>query len=311
MKHIHFEAEKDGFYGAYWQNKKPVKDVIIAMIGDDAEDYMAISCVKWLQRQGVNVLTMSPAKKNYSHHNYPLERIEKVIGWLKDNGNDRIGIVGASTTGTLALVAASYFPDITLTMAMTPSDFVWQGFEQGKKDGCQEWPVEGESLFTYQGKPLPYMPFCYQHPEYWHIIKSESKKNGDMINSKRIFDDSEAAHPIGEDEFIKTENIKGKLILIGAEDDALWDTAKYIRRIKKRLSEKEHASDAEFFVYQHGTHYVFPESMLKVILPVGSGLFIRLLFKAAKDFPKECKETRIDIDRQVVKAIKEWKADEI
>ena len=21
MKHIHFEAEKDGFYGAYWQNK--------------------------------------------------------------------------------------------------------------------------------------------------------------------------------------------------------------------------------------------------------------------------------------------------
>lgn len=133
MKHIHFEAEKDGFYGAYWQNKKPVKDVIIAMIGDDAEDYMAISCVKWLQRQGVNVLTMSPAKKNYSHHNYPLERIEKAIGWLKDNGNDRIGIVGASTTGTLALVAASYFPDITLTMAMTPSDFVWQGFEQGKK----------------------------------------------------------------------------------------------------------------------------------------------------------------------------------
>lgn len=155
------------------------------------------------------------------------------------------------------------------------------------------------------------MPFCYQHPEYWHIIKSESKKNGDMINSKRIFDDSEAAHPIGEDEFIKTENIEGKLILIGAEDDALWDMAKYIRHIEKRLSEREHSSDAEFYVYQHGIHYVFPESMLKVFLPVGSGLFIRFLFKAAKDFSKECKETRIDIDRQVVKAIKEWKADEI
>ena len=35
---------------------------------------------------------------------------------------------------------------------------------QGKKDGCKEWPVEGESLFTYKGKPVPCMPFHYQHP---------------------------------------------------------------------------------------------------------------------------------------------------
>ena len=49
------------------------------------------------------------------------------------------------------------FPELTLTIAMTPSDFVWQGFMQGKRDGCGEWPVEGESLFSYRGKPLPYI----------------------------------------------------------------------------------------------------------------------------------------------------------
>ena len=195
----------------------------------------------------MNVLCVSPGKKNYSHHNYPLERIEKAIEWLKDNGNKKIGIVGASTTGTLALTAASYFSDITLTIAMTPSDFVWQGFEQGKKDGCGEWPIDGESLFTYRGKLLAYMPFCYNHPKYWQVIKAESKKNGDMVNSRKIFDDSEAAHPIEEDEFIKIENIKGKLVLIGAEDDALWDTAKYIRRAEKRLSEKPHSCNARRF----------------------------------------------------------------
>ena len=307
MERVHFEVEKDGFHGVYWQNKTPTNVAIIAMLGDDAEDYMAKSCVKWLQKQGVNVLTMSPAKKNYSHHNYPLERIETAINWLKSNGNDKIGIVGASTTGTLALTAASYFPDITLTIAMTPSDFVWQGFEQGKKDGCDEWPVEGESLFTYRGKPLAYMPFCYKHPEYWQVIKAESKKNGDMVNSRKIFDDSEAAHPIEEDEFIRIENIKGKLVLIGAEDDALWDTAKYIRRAEKRLSEKPHSCNAEFFVYKHGTHYVFPESLLRSILPIGGGLFLKLAFKAAKEYPKECKQTRVDIDRRIVKVIKEWK----
>ena len=154
-------------------------------------------------------------------------------------------IVGASTTGTLALTATSYFPKITLTIGMTPSDFIWQGFEQGNKDGCKEWPVEGESLFSYRNKPLAYMPFCYKYPDYWQVIKEESKKNGDMINSKKLFDDSELAHPITESEFIKVENINGKLILIGAEDDALWDTAKYIRRIDKRLLEKHHLCDVE------------------------------------------------------------------
>lgn len=59
---------------------------IIAMIGDDPEDYMARSCMKWLLKFGVNVLTMSPAKKDYGHHNYPLERIEAAIARLKKQG---------------------------------------------------------------------------------------------------------------------------------------------------------------------------------------------------------------------------------
>ena len=69
-----------------------------------------------------------------------------------------MGIAGASTTGTLALTAAAYFPALTLTIAMTASDFVWQGFAQGDRDGCKEWPIPGESLFSYQGKPLPTCP---------------------------------------------------------------------------------------------------------------------------------------------------------
>lgn len=49
--------------------------------------------------------------KNYSYHCYPLDKIESAISYLKKMGNTKIGIAGASTTGTLALVAASYFKD--------------------------------------------------------------------------------------------------------------------------------------------------------------------------------------------------------
>ena len=216
MKHLHFDVETAGFYGAYWPCTGGSDCAVIAMIGDDPEDRLARSAAKWLCARGVNVLTMSPAKKDYGHHNYPLERIETAISWLKANGSRKIGIAGASTTGTLALTAASMFPDITLTIAMTPSDFVWQGFMQGKRDGCREWPVEGESLFSYRGKPLPYMPFCYKHPDYWHCIAAESKRTGDMVNSLKLFNDSEAAHPIEPQEYIPIENIRGRLLLIGA-----------------------------------------------------------------------------------------------
>jgi len=307
MKHVHFDVETDGFYGAYWQNKNVTNKAIIAMLGDDPEDHMAQSCVKWLFSRGVNVLTMSPGKKNYSHHDYPLERVEGAIKWLKAHGNDKIGIVGASTTGTLALTAASLFNDITLTIAMTPSDFVWQGFAQGKRDGQTEWPIENESLFTYRGKQLPYMPFCYKHPEYGKVMTAEAKEGGNMMASRKIFDDSEAAHPITEDEFIKVENIKGKLLMVAAEDDTLWDAAKYVRRAEKRLSERAHDCDVEALVYKHGTHFVFPESVLKKIFPVGSGLILKLVFKAAKEYPNECKQMRLDLDVKIDKAIEEWK----
>ncbi len=309
MKHIHFDTEQSGFYGAYWPCQAGSDCTIIAMLGDDPEDYMTRSAVKWLLRLGVNALTMSPARKDYSHHNYPLERIESAITWLKANGTKKIGIAGASTTGTLALTAASLFPDITLTIAMTPSDFIWQGFMQGNKDGCKEWPIEGESLFTYRGKPLPYMPFCYQHPEYWNVFQAETKATHSMAASRKIFDDSEAAHPITEDEFIKVENIRGKLMMIAAEDDTLWDAAKYIRRMEKRLAEKPHSCTVEAKVYQYGTHFVFPEGMMRTMLPVGSGLFVQLAFSDAKKHPKECRATREDIDRRMTSAIKVWRAE--
>ncbi len=306
MKHVHFDVGEYGFYGAYWQNKNETNKAMIAMLGDDPEDRMAQSCVKWLFDRGVNVLTMSPGKKNYSHHDYPLERIESAIKWLKAHGNDKIGIVGASTTATLALTAASYFNDITLTIAMTPSDFVWQGFEQGNRDGETEWPIENESLFTYRGKQLPYMPFFYKHPEYGEMMKKEAKEGGNLMASRRIFDDSEAKHPITEDEFIKVENIKGKLLMVGAEDDTMWDAARYVRRAEKRLSERAHDCEVQALVCEHGTHFVFPESVLKKIFPVGSGLIMKLVFKAAREYPKECKQMRLDLDVKIDRAIEEW-----
>lgn len=39
---------------------------------------------------------------------------------------------------------------------------------------------------------------------------------------------------------IKIENIKGKLILLGADDDSFWEAGKYVRRMDQRLKERPH-----------------------------------------------------------------------
>ncbi len=299
------ETEK-GFYGCYW----PVEGsrcAILAMLGDDCEDYMAKSAVKWLQKKfQVSVLTLSPAHKDYSHHNLPVERIGAAITYLKAQGIEKFGIAGASTTGMYALLAASYYPEITLTIAMTPADFVMEGFYQGKRDGQTEWPGDGESSASWEGKPLPYLPYAYRHPEYGKKIKEEAKRGGDLIASREIFVASEKAHPIREEEFIKIERIRGKLLLIGAKDDVLWETEKYIKRMEKRLAEREHTCEVESCIYEHATHFVFPEGMVKTILPVGGDLLTRV-FAAGRKFPKECKAARIDIDRRITQAVDAWK----
>lgn len=309
MKKQFFSNEKDGFYGTYYENPKGANCAMIGLFGDDPNDFMAKCGAKWLHKNGVNVMCMSPDVKNYGHVNFPLERIETAIKWLKSHGNKKIGIMGMSTAGMDSLVAASYFPDITLTFGLTPSDFVWQGFEQGEKDGCKEWSIPDASTLSWQGKPLAYMPFVYAHPEYYHKIEEETKGSGDITRSTHLFIDSEKAREHTEEEMIKVENIKGKLIMVGADDDSFWEAGKYVRRMDKRLKERPHECDYEALTYEHGTHFVLPETMLRKALPVGLKFVMKFIFKAAKDYPKECEQTRKDIDRRLSAALKQWAAE--
>ena len=306
MKKKYFSPEQDGFYGCYYPAPQGSKSVLIGMLGDSSDDYMAVSFVKWLHPQGCGVLAMSPDVKDYSHHNLPLERFEAAIKWLKAQGIEKIAIAGASTTGMLALLVASYFQDVTLTIAFSPSDFVMEGFYQGKRDGAREWPGENESTVSWQGKPLPYLPFAYRHPEYWQKIREESKRGKNMVASRELFDQSERLHPLREEELIKVEQIRGKLLFVGAEDDCLWDTCGYIRRMKDRLARLKGPAQAEYLVYPYGTHFIFPDSMLTHALPLLSVLFVSLCFRSAKEHPKECKAARVDVDRRLRAAIADW-----
>lgn len=75
---------------------------------------------------------------------------------------------------------------------------------------------------------------------------------------------------------------------------------------KKRLGEKEHEREYEALLYEHGTHFAFPQSMLDIMMPLIGSLFVGVAFKAGRQFPKECKRTRMEIDRELTEAMINW-----
>lgn len=298
-------VETHGFYGAYYPAPKPTTRAIIVMLGDSSTDRMAQSGAWWVHSCGCNALAMSPAEKDYGHHNYPIERFGRAIEFLREQGNDHVGIAGASTTGMLALIAASYYPEITLTIALSPSDFVMEGFYRDGLDGAAERPGNGESTASWQGEPLPYLPFAYRHPEYDRQLKAEAKAGKDMAAARRMFDESERLHPLREEELIKVERIRGHVVFVGARDDVLWDTCRYIKRMEERLERLPHECTHEAMLFDHATHFVFPQSMLMYMVPVAGNLMTRL-FRAGREHPRECRAARKAIDVHLRDVISRW-----
>ncbi len=279
---------------------------MILMLGSGGSTPLTKGVSEWLVGQGVSVLPLSPEEGVAGYHSFPLERVEAESCELKEHGIHKIGILGASITTIPALTAAAMFSDITLTMVVAPCDYVLQGFTQGRRDGCREWPLEGESMLTWKGEPLAYVPYAYQHPDYWHIVQAETKGSGNMLCARKVFDDTEAKTPLTEEVMIPVEKICGRLLLIGCEDDCLWQTAHYIRRMDGRLKRRAHDCRYDALVYEYGTHYAFPESMLKKIIPVFPDFLIGRAFLSAREHPKECKATREDVDFRMKQALNEW-----
>lgn len=311
MKIQKFDIKRDGFYGKLYP-AGAIDQAAMIVVSDDDVDGMGskISC-KWIAERKLCALAVSPEKGAKGCHSFPLEQVEHAVSFLKKKGCRKIGIMGASASAMIALTAASCFPDITLTIVLTPSDFVLEGYYQDHLDGAGERPGDFESALTYHGKPLPFLPYAYRHPQYWEKHVEESKRRGALTAARDMFDESERRHPLTEEELIKVENIRGRLIMAGAEDDVLWDTCKYIRRMKKRMEMKNSPAACEALLYDHGTHFVFPESMIRKALPVGVNLVLPLIFKEAKGYTKECQQTRVDLDWRLKQAIQDWKEENV
>lgn len=306
MKREYTNAEKDGFYGCFYEAVQKSDKCMIILIGDTGDDAMNKWGARYLNSCDCHALGLGKwqdKRKDNGVYEWPLEYIEQAVNWLRQKGITKIGVMGASMGGNMGLAAASYIPDISLVVALCPCDMVLEGYHESKRDGMGEW-CSGNSTYTWRGKPLAFQPYYCTAREYWDTYTISSKKHKEM-RAIEIFRHSEAEKPASEECFIKVENIQGKILFFAAEDDSMWETAKYVRRMEKRLQEHSFSYPVESHIYQYGTHFVFPQTMLTGAFPVGSSLLTKL-FVSGRKHPKECRQSRILVDEAVRKAIAQW-----
>lgn len=306
MKIEYSDMSRDGFLGCFYKAPVLSDKCIIAFIGDTGDDIMNKWSAKYLNSLGCHALCIGKwqdKSKLNGIYEWKLEYVENAVKWLRKKHICKIGIMGGSFGGNLALTAASLIPDISLVIAGCPNDVIMEGYKEGKKDGMREW-CSGTSTYTWRGEPLTYQPYFLTEREYWDIYKNSSKKKREL-NSRDIFIHSENSRPVPEECFIKTENIKGRILMFGADDDSMWETGKYIRRMEKRLREHNFKYPFECHVFKYGTHFVFPQSLLTGAFPIGSGILIKI-FASGRKHPRECKESRINIDKIVKRTIAAW-----
>ena len=294
-----------GYHWRFYPSEQSKRCILLAGLDRN----VIISAVaKYFVRKGVSVLVLPTDPMGNAApglHGFPLECVKTAIAWLRARGIQKIGIMGSSTTAMLALTIASRTPEITLTLACTPSNFVMQGFFNGKLDGrIPEWPAPGESVLNDGGKPAPYAPFNLTPEEYYALSYGAATKEAGELNARKVFAKMEK-EGIPAESLIPVENIRGKICLFGAEDDTLWPTADYIRRMEARLRANGN-TNFEAHIFEYGTHLMFPQGVVKNILPFGINFVLGRVFKSAKAHPKECEQARREVDQTIVRALEEW-----
>lgn len=181
----------------------------------------------------------------------PLERIERGLRWLRDRPearthDGRVGLVGMSRGGELALLVAATFPELVgPVVAYTPSSVVWQGLDLTLPPGATL------SSWTYQGKPLPYVasppeaqPGQSERGVSWLPVLEAGLRDAGAVDAASI----------------EVEKCTGPVLIVSGGDDRVWPTAKMCEMLTKRMARHGKSDGIAHLHYPDAGHMLIPYS---------------------------------------------------
>ncbi|HEY3992649.1 MAG TPA: acyl-CoA thioesterase/bile acid-CoA:amino acid N-acyltransferase family protein [Ktedonobacteraceae bacterium] len=181
----------------------------------------------------------------------PLEYFETAIHWLQAQSvvqKDRIGVIGLSRGGELALLLGATFPAIKAVVACSPSGLVHAGMD-GRNFARSAWTYRGRSLQQVVVKFTLLLSFKLM----WQSFRARSFPMRDMFLTT-LKDHKHLAEAT-----ISVERTQGPLLLISGNDDLMWPSTLFSEQVMQRLAEQQHPYPDQHLHYPGAGHFVsFP-----------------------------------------------------
>jgi dienelactone hydrolase len=169
--------------------------------------------------------------------NIPLEYFAAAVEWLKSQQSvepTRIGLVGTSRGGELALLVGATYPSLfRVVVANVPSNVVWPGLSDDA----------ATPAWTLNGKPVPNVPT--------HFTSADLALSSRDRFLRRLRDPAAVARAE-----IKVERIGGPVLMFSAKDDQLWPSDMFAARIVERLKRHRFRYPVEHYSYEDAGHRI-------------------------------------------------------
>ena len=200
----------------------------------------------------------------------PLEYFGEGLRWLQAQPEvdaERIGVVGRSKGGELALLLGATYPEkIKAVVGYVPSGVAWQSIPSGPAS-MREGP---KSSWTFGAEPVPFVPFKPSPPVMAAIEGSFSGRP----TSLTILHESALEDEAVERAEIALERINGPLLLISGTDDRLWPSTRLSEIAMERLRSHEHPFAYEHLRYEGAGHLIRAPSTDETLFARESGPFV-------------------------------------
>jgi dienelactone hydrolase len=192
----------------------------------------------------------------------PLEQFPKAVAWLKSQPavrSDRIGLVGGSKGGELAMLLASRTDDYQAVVGWTPGAHVWEGLSQ-KYFSPDYRPI---SSWSCNGRGLPFMPFKASAEDKAKELRGELDSYVPFQKDSLAQSDPAAI----ERARIRVEDIKAPILLISGTDDHTWPAGEFCETIVATLKKAGFPFEVKHVSHEGGGH----ESFLPYFVTAGRG----------------------------------------
>ena len=203
--------------------------------------------------------------------NIPLEYFGTAIDWLLAQpgvAGEKVGFMGTSRGGELSLLVGATFPKIGAVVANVPSSVVYPGLTRAPLPEGVVMPS-----WLWRGEPVTHMPTSRRPAG---DLPAPPAADGGIPLTPGFLRTLENAAAV-EAATIPVERIGGPVLLIGGEDDQMWPSALFARRVADRLKAHNHPHPDRLVTYPNVGHLIgppgLPTTQTASLHPVTGGVF--------------------------------------